>query len=181
VALALNQIVYSLMILPIILTPTVSILFAKEDYKEIRRITLHILCFCLLALPVVLLTGIFWGKDIITIMFAEKFTVGATALTWLWGGTIFFAIGSVCTRTLNAGRAQRSVAGIVIICVVVNFILNVLLIPHYGSTGAAAATSISYVLLAVISSIKLFSHLKALQGSEANGCTIKQQEEQTYE
>lgn len=174
VVMALNQIVYIIMILPIILTPTVSILFTKKDYKEIRRITMHIICFCLLMLPVVILAGVFWAEDVIAVMFAEKYTVGATALTWLWGGTIFFAIGNVCMRTLNAGHAHRSVAGIVIICVVVNFVLNVLLIPCYGSAGAAAATSISYVLLAAISSIKLFSRLKTLQtNSQADICIIE--------
>ena len=98
-------------------------------------------------------------------MFKEEYAVGATALTWLWAGMIFFAIGNVCTRTLNAGHAQRSVAGIVIICVVANFVLNILLIPRYGTAGAAAATSISYVLLAIISSIKLFSRLRVLRDS----------------
>ena len=164
VALALNQMVFSLMILPIILTPTVSVLWDKKDYKEIRRIILHVIGFCLLMLPVVLLVGLFWAGDIIAIMFAEKYAVGATSLVWLWGGMVFFAIGNICTRTLNAGHAQRSVAVIVIICVVANFVLNVLLIPHYGSAGAAAATSASYVLLAVISSSMLFTRLRALQG-----------------
>ncbi len=163
VALSINQVIFSIMTLPMVLTPTASILWSKKDYKEIKRITLHIIYFCLLMLPIVLLAGIFWGKEIITIMFAEKFTAGATALTWLWGGTIFFAIGSVCTRTLNAGHKQRSVAIVVIVCVVANFTLNVLLIPQYGYTGAAAATAISYVLLAAISSIRLFSCLKKLQ------------------
>jgi O-antigen/teichoic acid export membrane protein len=163
VALALNQMVYSLMVLPIILTPTVSVLWDDKDYREIRRIVLHIIYFCLLMLPVVLLVGLFWAGDLITIMFAGKYAAGATSLVWLWGGMIFFAIGNVCTRTLNAGHAHRSVAGLVIICVAANFLLNILLIPRYGGAGAAAATSMSYVLLAVISSIKLFSRLGALQ------------------
>ncbi len=161
VALALNQMVYSLMILPIILTPTVSVLWAKGDYREIRRITLHVIGFCLAMLPVALVVGIFWADDIITIAFAEKYAIGATALAWLWAGAIFFAIGNVCTRTLNAGHDQRSVAGIVSICVVANFVLNVLLIPRYGIAGAAAATSMSYVLLASLSSAKLFAKLRS--------------------
>ena len=166
VASSLNHIAYSLMVLPILLTPTVSIMWAEKDYKKIKRITFYIICFCLAMFPVALLVGVFWAKDIISVLFpekAEQYVGGATALAWLWAGMIFFAIGNVCTRTLNAGHAHRSVAGMVIFCVIVNLILNILLIPNHGPSGAAAATASTYVLLAISSTTILFIRLKSLQ------------------
>lgn len=159
VALSLMQIAYSLMLLPIIFTPIVSQLWVHKEYRQIRRHSLRIILFSLALLPVAVLVGIFFARDIIVFMFADEFSEGAAALAWLWSGAILLSVGRLCTRTLNSGHLHRSTAAIVVACVVVNFVLNVVLIPPLGMTGAAMATAISYFVLAAASFVRLFTYL----------------------
>ncbi len=109
----------------------------------------------LLTLPVFILTGVYFAPDIITLLFDEKYVTVAPAVTILWGGMVFFSIASFNINALNSGNKQKIIAYMVASCVIINFVLNFILIPKWGYIGAAFATAITYLLMALASIIIL--------------------------
>jgi O-antigen/teichoic acid export membrane protein len=155
IALPIMQIAQSFFVFPVIFTPFVAEMWQKKDYTGIRR-TCYIGSFLmLLTLPVFILVGVYFAPDIITILFDRKFIAVAPAVTILWGGMVFFSIASFNINALNSGGKQKRAAYMVAACVVINFILNVILIPKFSYIGAALATAITYVIMALASIIGL--------------------------
>lgn len=161
IALPIMQIAQSFFVFPVIFTPFVTEMWLKEDYAGIRRTCYIGSLLILLTLPVFILTGVYFAPDIITLLFDEKYIAAAPAVTILWCGMVFFSIASFNINALNSGGSQKSVAYMVVACVVINFILNIILIPKWGYTGAAIATAATYVIMAVASIISLMIVLKS--------------------
>ncbi len=155
IALPIMQIAQSFFVFPAIFTPFVSEMWQKKDYAGIRRTCYIASLLMLLTLPVFILAGVYFASDIVTFLFDRKFIAAAPAVTILWCGMVFFAIASFNINALNSGGKQKNAAYMVIICVVVNFVLNVILIPRFDYIGAALATAITYVIMALGSIISL--------------------------
>lgn len=149
IALPIMQIAQSFFIFPAIFTPFVSEMWQNKDYAAIRRTCSIGSLLMLLTLPVFLLAGMYFAPLIISIMFDKEFVAAAPAVTILWSGMVFFSIASFNINALNSGGRQKYVAYMVSGCVVINFILNVILIPKFNYIGAALATAATYVIMAV--------------------------------
>lgn len=87
-----------------------------------------------------------WGGDVL-MLFGDGFRTGATALSVLCIGKGIASSTGMSGRVLGiTGRARLNLMNMILL-VGGNVVLNVLLIPRYGGLGAAAATSISLVLV----------------------------------
>jgi len=155
IALSIMQIAQSFFVFPGIFTPFVVEMWQNNDYAGIKRTCLIGSLLMLLTLPVFLLTGIYFASDIISILFGKEYIGTAHAVTILWCGMVFFSIASFNINALNSGNRQKNVAYMIFACVIVNFILNIILIPHFNYTGAALATAITYLIMALASIISL--------------------------
>jgi O-antigen/teichoic acid export membrane protein len=96
--------------------------------------------------------------DFIPLYFGEEFTPATSYLLLLLPGALGFAIA----RPIFAiGQGKGSLRILVLatgISAVLNILLNLVLIPRYGATGAAVATSISYgsmIVFHIISARKI--------------------------
>ena len=104
---------------------------------------------CIL-LPIGLGVG-FFAKDIITTIFGEGFIYSVLPLLILIVGTVIFGIAckSIGGALSGVNRPDLSLkttgAGAIL-----NIILNVLLIPHFGIVGAAIATAVSLITMSFI-------------------------------
>lgn len=148
IALPIMQIAQSFFVFPVIFTPFVVEMWQNKDYAGIRRTCLIGSLLMFLTLPVFLFVGIYFAPDIITLLFSAKFVAAAPAITILWCGMVFYSIAGFNISALNSGNRQKSVAYMVIFCVIINFVLNIILIPRLGYNGAAIATAASYVIMA---------------------------------
>jgi O-antigen/teichoic acid export membrane protein len=92
-----------------------------------------------LSLPFVLVFALFPG-DVIRVFFGSQYLPASLALSILIGGLYFRALVGLDTDLLNAISRTRIELGCAVVGVVVNIVLNVLLIPRFGITGAAVAT-----------------------------------------
>ncbi len=155
VALPIMQIVQSFFVFPIIFTPFVAEMWQKKDYAGIKRSCFLANLLMLSTLPVLILTGIYFAPDIIRILFDAKDIAAAPAVTILWSGMVFFSIASFNLAALNSGGRQKSAAYMVSTCVIINFIINIMLIPQFDYIGAALATAITYFIMALASIISL--------------------------
>ena len=127
------------------LAPTISSAFSDGNRAELQRLaTKAARSALLLSLPLALIFVLF-GKSLLW-MFGEEFTAGYAALVILTvGQMVNAAMGSVGVLLQMTGH-ERDVALALTIALVLNFILNLVLIPIWGSSGAALGAAANIVL-----------------------------------
>lgn len=100
-------------------------------------------------LPLFLLMVLFPGA-IINILFGSEYLVAETSLRYAAAGFFFFSISLLFYNLLAIVGKSKLILINLLITSVLNIILNILLVPKYGITGAAISTMISYIALFVI-------------------------------
>lgn len=94
------------------------------------------------------------------LFFGQQFVPGALALKILLVGTLCYTVAQMnCSILTGVGR-QKTVAKFILFAALVNIIANLLLIPRFGMEGAAAATSLSYIVALWLSTRKITSIVK---------------------
>lgn len=90
-------------------------------------------------------------EDLLRLLYTEDFVRdGALVLQLLAGAPLAFALGYLCSYALLARERRGRVLAASCIAAGVNIAANLALIPVYGASGAAAATTGSYLLEAVV-------------------------------
>lgn len=128
------------------LAPQVAKLYKAADRSRLQRlVTAASRRVFFLSLPLALLFLIS-ARPLLGLLYGQAFSSGATALQILAGAQLFsVAAGSVGLILNMTGHERLTGAGIAI-SVAVNLLLNAILIPFWGITGAAVATGSSIVV-----------------------------------
>lgn len=100
------------------------------------------------ALALAALSGIplLLGAGLLLSLFGHGFASGATALRLLVAGHVGLAFGGAAATALIASGNERRIALVTGIGILINVALNLVLVPHFGMNGAAAATLVSLAL-----------------------------------
>jgi O-antigen/teichoic acid export membrane protein len=141
----------------LIYTPINSDLYAKNNLIEMRQ-SYYILTkwLCATVLPFTLLFILF-PREILNILYGQEYVLAGTVLQILTIGFFMNTLLGLNGATLIAMGKTKFLMFATFITAIINIILNFLLIPIYGITGAAIASMISIILINVIRSIKLYS------------------------
>ncbi|MBS3076645.1 oligosaccharide flippase family protein [Candidatus Pacearchaeota archaeon] len=100
-------------------------------------------------LPISIIVILF-PNAVINILFGSQFIAAGNALRILGIGQLIFSLGSLSTNLiLITGRSKLVLINLIAIALV-NFILEIILVPGYGLIGAALAATISMSLLSLI-------------------------------
>jgi len=91
------------------------------------------------------LTSMLLLPPLVPLVFGEEFLPAQTALVWLGPAAFAVATGCASGAWLNTQGNQKLIAQRSAIGALLNIVLNLLLIPRMGFTGAALATSVSYL------------------------------------
>lgn len=110
---------------------------AAERFHHTYRLSCKYLAA--LIMPVALSLTVL-RREFTTAVFGAGFVGGADALAVLAWNMLFGYLGSVYMNLFIAQARQRSAVLITLLSVIVNIVCNLAWIPHYGATGAAAAT-----------------------------------------
>jgi O-antigen/teichoic acid export membrane protein len=97
------------------------------------------------ALPA-LLAILIWSDPLLRLGFGDAYAAGAPALRLLAIGTVFAFYSVLFSQALLAAGRERLLARVLFCTVAANVVLNLLLMPRYGSMGAATATLITEVV-----------------------------------
>lgn len=114
-------------------------------------ITLRTCRWSLIFLAVLSVGGILLGRPFIRLLYGAQYLPSFEPFLWLLPGICLFPLFKLLIIDLAArgfpgyGTIASAVA------LVVNIGANILLIPGFGGKGAAMATSLSYILMAIIS------------------------------
>lgn len=122
------------------LSPTIASLYADGKRKELQRILIKTSRVCLLV-SAIAATGLWLlGKQYLFV-FGAEYVQGLDALRILCVGQVLYVFVGLAPMVLSmTGNAQfTAMSGLV--GAVANIILNFLLIPRYGVSGAAIATT----------------------------------------
>lgn len=89
-----------------------------------------------------------WSGELLGV-FGEHVAIAAPSLRWLFGAVAVIHAGAVLTTALVAAGRGRSMLGVAATGLALNLAANALLIPRHGIEGAAVATLLTEVCVAV--------------------------------
>ncbi|WP_408959714.1 lipopolysaccharide biosynthesis protein [Natrinema sp. 74] len=128
----------------ITLIHSTSQLWVDERYDRLtsvstRAVRYTLLCTALLALGV---AGL--AEPVLTLYFGPEFDAAVTPLLLLLPGAVGFAIARPVFAISQGQENLRLLIGVTAVAALLNAVLNLLLVPRFGPSGAAIATSIGY-------------------------------------
>jgi len=137
-----DLVVFGVTAVTAIASPMLSEAFAAGDRAQLQRVSTYaawgIAAFCA---PLAATLWVFGGW--VMGLFGGGFTAGYPALAILVAGQCVNALTGPVTATLTMTGHQRQTAWIMGGAMVLSLGLNVVLIPRYGTAGAATATAIA--------------------------------------
>lgn len=89
------------------------------------------------------------GGDILRLLAAKPFHSGAVIIPWLAGGVFFYGFASLANTQLFLIGKMSYAAYWWIAGGIISLLLNILLIPHLGITGAAISQCLSFMLVSL--------------------------------
>jgi O-antigen/teichoic acid export membrane protein len=147
-----SLIVFGLVIVNSVLSPTFATLYAEGKLEQLQKLVTHSTRLISL-LALVMTLGLIALRSPILQLFGADFIHGQTALIILSVGYLVNALtGSVGLLLNMTGHAKFS-AATVAFAALINICLNWLLIPKWGVNGAAIATAFSMIVSNVIGAI----------------------------
>jgi O-antigen/teichoic acid export membrane protein len=95
--------------------------------------------------------GSLWvSKDILRLVFGQEFTIASIALVIIMGERTLQSVHVVLAQTLKGLDRPDLAAYPTLLAISLNLFLNVLLIPEFGITGAAIATTSAFTVNTII-------------------------------
>ena len=138
-----------------VITPQIAELFASEKMETLRdSIKKGTRLIFIITFPMILILGVV--PSFILGFFGENYISAKNALWILLAGQ---AINSLCGSVgvyLNMTGKQRPFQRILVSALILNIVLNYFLIPEFGMSGAAIATSTSMILWNIIAVIYVY-------------------------
>jgi O-antigen/teichoic acid export membrane protein len=145
--------------LNVIFSPMIAELYGERNFSKLEGLfKVETKWAISLSFPIFLALSIF-AHPVMNI-FGDAFTVGATVLIILSAAQMIrVSVGSTGPMLMMTGHQNISLANTTIFAIA-NIILNYLLIPRYGITGAAVASAISLIAINIVEVIQIYYLLK---------------------
>ena len=147
-----SLVVFILMTVNSLLAPTTASLYAEGKMKQLQRVITKSsrLVFLVSFIAAIILIGF---SDSFLLLFGRDFVQGKNPMVVLIIAQLFNASVGPVNLLLTMTNNEKYTAMSVAIGAVLNVVLNALLIPQWGLTGAAVATATSMILWNFISLI----------------------------
>ncbi len=121
--------------------------YRRQDAKEMfAKVEVY---FALAMVEVAVLLAVF-ADYIIAFVGSRHYAASATVIPWLAGSLVFYGLSILFASGLYLTGKTKKLGTVVASCAGLNVLLNIVLIPPLGKTGAAIATLITDVVLAFV-------------------------------
>lgn len=145
-----------------ILFPMISELGGKKEFKKISEgISLIYSYSFVVIIPLVISVFVF-SDYFITTLFGEEYISGVFPFRVLLVGVLAYVVAAINNSAISGMGKPIVVTKIILFAGLVNIIFNLILIPILGITGAAIATTVSYILSLVLSTWWVVKYLKLI-------------------
>ena len=142
--------------------PLVAKEFSKGNTSVVKQLSQQVgKWIFMLVLPLFILFMIFPGA-VINILFGSEYIVAENALRFLSIGTFFSMLFAISHELLSIKGKSKLLLIDMIFAGALNIILNLLLVPRYGITGAGFATMLSLIILNILFMIQAYKHLSII-------------------
>ena len=142
--------------------PLISKEYASGNKKVVQELSKQVgKWIFIINLPVAILIIIFPGA-FLNILFGQEFLGATNALRFLVIGFFFLSLFSISNQLLEMSGRSKTIFINYFIVSTLNVVLNIILIPKYGLTGAAFATMTSTLLLSLIFGVQSYKYLSIL-------------------
>ena len=138
-----------------IFMPIASTLISTKNFQELKKAYSTTSKWILLLTLPLFFALVYYARELIIILFGKEFVAGAPVLQILSVGFLFHAIVGPTTTTLNAFKKTKITLVNTAVCFAVNIALHLILIPRYGSVGAAIASAAALILINLLAVIEL--------------------------
>jgi O-antigen/teichoic acid export membrane protein len=140
--------------------PLISELSARKDFERVKT-GMNLLYKYLYMFSAPIIFSLFIFADIlIEKLFGPGYLIGTLAFRILLVGVLFNMLSELNNQYLIGTGFPKKVFWVMFFGSILNVGLNILLIPLYGISGAAVATSLSYLLMFAISTSKVIRGTK---------------------
>jgi O-antigen/teichoic acid export membrane protein len=131
-----------------LLLPLVAKALSDGDARVARRHLEGALWFTVIALAPITAFVFLTGNEVMMLLFSDAYATGGLYLGFLTASSALFSLAVLLGAALN-GSGQSTVASLTLLAVgAVAVVLNLVLIPAYGPTGAATARMVSGLVAA---------------------------------
>ncbi|MBI4949064.1 MAG: flippase [Deltaproteobacteria bacterium] len=140
--------------------PVATEYFAKQSFTELSFLyKIFTKWIFSVSLPIFMIL-MFFPEIIITTLFGARYIEGAMCLRIIVLGYLSSLILGINNVALTASGKTMVQMWLSVATIGLNFVLNIFLIPRYGSNGAALATALSFTAFNVLVSLVLYRHAK---------------------
>ena len=152
----------SLFFLPLsyVLYPLLSRYYHEKNFDKIKFLMNIIYQYGLIFTFPILIFLSFFSKQIIYLLFGEKYSSVYIGVIILNFGFFFYGLALITTNYLAAAGKNNIRLKAVFTVLITNIILDILLIPLLGYLGAAISTSIGFLILFVITNFSVVKEVK---------------------
>lgn len=140
--------------------PALAEYFAINDIESMRRLYSSVTKWIFLVTFPLVVYLVFYSKDILGLIYGDKFTSGAIAMSILCLGFAMNGLTGLSGETLISIKKTKLNLSSEVVGAISNVLLNVSLIPFFGIIGAAIGTSLSIALKNIVSLIFVYKNLK---------------------
>lgn len=168
--------VFSLGIMNQVIPAMIAHYNAQNDLKTLSYVVRFASTLgALFSIPVLILL-ICFGKHILNLLFGFQYTNGIVALNFLVIGQLINSSTGSCGNMLQMTGQHMVLMKISVICGLLNLILNISLVQHFGKEGVAAATAFSLIAQNVLATIMVYKKtgILTLPSIEITGDIFKQ-------
>jgi len=132
---------------------------AQQSTQLLAAFLARSLRFVMPAAALVALTGAFFARPILTLLFGTRYTDATVTLGVLLASIVPFCGVMILARGLIALQKQHLDLLGNVIAVATSLVLGMILIPKYGAIGAAVAHLLSMLALFAVELLSLWHHL----------------------
>jgi O-antigen/teichoic acid export membrane protein len=135
--------------------PRLSARVAGRDVDAARRTSSLVLSGMAVALCGALAIVLPLTRDVIRIIYPERYGEGAATLAWLLAGSAALSLAEASLTMLSGAGGPRNSVFVLSAAVAIQMVLGLLLIPEYGVIGAAQATLLAALVALVVAAVLL--------------------------
>jgi O-antigen/teichoic acid export membrane protein len=124
-------------------------LWSQDRVQEITQLVSRLVRYVALTTGFLLVFVLVFSRHIVTLYFGPEFVQAALPLQLLVPGAFAFSLARVIRPVLQAHGSVMTLLKIVLVATAGNIALNIALVPWWGAAGAAVATSVSFIGVAM--------------------------------
>lgn len=125
-------------------------LWVRGQVEEITRLVSRLMRYVAMTTAFLLIFVLAFAEHIVTVYFGPEFQGATLPLQLLIPGAFAFSLARVIRPVIQAHGWVVTLLKIVFAATVMNILLNVAFVPRWGAAGAAVATSVSFIGVAMM-------------------------------